>query len=83
MITLYVVIRHQQMCYVRPISKGGFTIAMKILANKLVIVDATNGALNLLKLVKSAIATNLTYRKVNASLLQGKSFHIKCDILRL
>ena len=83
MTTLYVVIRHQQMSYVRPILKGGFTIAMKILANKLVIVDATNGALNLLKLVKSAIATNLTYQKVNASLLQEKSFHIKCDILRL
>jgi hypothetical protein len=71
------------MSYVRPILKGGFTIAKKILANKLAIVAATSGALNLLKLVKTAIAINSTYRKVNASLLQEKSFHIKCDILRL
>ena len=71
------------MSYVQPILKGGFTIAKKILANKLGIVVATSGALNLLKLVKSATVTNSTYRKVNASLLQEKSFHIKCDILRL
>ena len=71
------------MSYVRPILKGGFTIVKKILANKLAIVAATTGVLNLLKLVKTAIAINSTYRKVNASLLQEKSFHIKCDILRL
>ena len=46
-------------------------------------VAAMIGALKLLKLVRSAIATNSTYRKVIASLLQEKSFHIKCDILRL
>ena len=71
------------MSYVQPILKGGFTTLKKILANKLGIVAAMNGVLNLLKLVRSAIATNSTYRKVIASLLQEKSFHIKCDILRL
>ena len=67
----------------RPILKGGFTTVKKILANKLGIVATMNEALNLLRLVSSAIATNSTYRKVIASLLQEKSFHIKCDILRL
>ena len=71
------------MSYVQPILKGGFTTVKKILANRLGIVAAMNGALNHLKLVRSATATNSTYRKVIASLLQEKSFHIKCDILRL
>ena len=73
------------MSCVRPILKDGFIIAKKILANKLGIVDAMNGALNLLKLVKTATttATNSTCRITSAFLLQEKSFHIKCDILRL
>ena len=79
MTTLYVVIRHQQMSYVRPILKGGFTIAKKILANKLVIVDATNGALNLLRLVKTATAINSSCQIIIAFLLQEKFFHKVCD----
>ena len=71
------------MSYVQPILKGGFTIVKKILANKLGTVAAMNGALNLLKLVKTATATNSTCRITSAFLLQEKSFHIKCDILRL
>ena len=71
------------MNYVQAILKGGFTINKKTLMIKLGISFAMNGALNLLKLVKSVIETNSIYRITSVSLLQEKSFHIKCDILRL
>ncbi len=68
------------MSYARPILKYGFTIAKKILVNKVGKVAEMNRFKNLLKLVKRVNATNSTCRTTSAFLSQEKSFHIKCDI---